>query len=418
MNNTVTLNKINSSSSAINGIDAEPIKKINDSVTEVIKFSTKKEIVSSAEQIHDSNYIHLEPECAQIINNVIAKVDIPMKKECVLLPCTTFIEIYRNLSTEPAMHKVMQAIQTEMHSSFTGTKRGSKGYLIVDGLYSPEIYPQGINPYNYTSNELAPFDAENNRAYEFNTDLMKNQLKALVAFSCLMGVPFRMFDAKNLIIPVTAHSAVQASKFGGQGPNLLHKDGGFLIPRPSNNSTQPSMGPGTEISTLLCITPDKYGMGINWIVTEDANNIIDALSTRERTILQTEMFHYMPTHGLNDSEGLKKFAILYKNKFEEWTLRFSGKLIEHMDQHWDPKISAGKEEILAILQKVYNALMVNKKDVFLHSGQMICMNQHITFHGRNEVKDSNRILAQLFNRYPYDGGSLLVDKYSSVFRKF
>ncbi len=378
--------------------------------------SERRDTTVAVEHALSKNILCLKPECAQVIDRVICNLPIPIKKENVLLPIATFAEIYHGLSSEPAIQRVKQVIQDELIAPLGSSKGNAKGYLIVDGLYPPEIYPDGINPQQHTSAELAPFDSSKNRAYEFDTDLMQKQLKAFVAFSCLTGVPFRMFDAKNLIIPVTAHAAVQASKFGGQGPNFLHKDGGFLVPRPSNDPQNPSMGPGTEISSLLCINPDKHGMGISWIVTEDTQSIIDTLEEREREMLQAELFHYMPTHGLNDAEGLKRFSVLYKNRFGEWALRFSGKLREHMDQHWDQETPAEKEDVLGTLEKVHDALMDNKKDILLFPGQMLCMNQHITFHGRNEVQDSNRLLAQLFNRHPYHGGSLLADQYAAFSR--
>lgn len=339
-----------------------------------------------------------------------------LREEHILMPLDLFSKIYLELNGDPSLKPVIQRIKEQILSPFTEGNISASGYLLVDGLFPPELYPHGINPENHSSEELAPFDAANRRAYEFHTELMERQLKTFAAFSCLIGIPFRMFDAKNLIIPVTAHAAVQSSKFGGQGPNLLHKDGGFLVPRPSNNTMRPGMGPGTEISSLLCITPDRNGMGVSWIVKEDAEKVLESFSPNEQEILMSEVFYYMPAHGLNDTEGLEKFSVLYKDGFNKWKLRYSGKLAEHINSHWDANMPYKKEVVIGILQKVHDLLHAQRKEMSLKSGQILCMNQHVTFHGRSEVQDSNRMLAQLFNRFPCDGGSGLADQYKHLFQ--
>lgn len=345
-------------------------------------------------------------------------LEIPLEKEHTYYP----IDVYRNIIDKalqvPHLEEIAMHMRKELLSDLLLEKDNNSGYVIVDGLYNNDIYANTINPENLSAQQLAPIDQSKNRAYEFNTNLCSEQLKVAMIVTCLCGVPYRMFDAKKFVIPVTSYQSLDPTKFGGVGVNLLHKDGGFLAPIRDDLMDPVKLGPATDVSSLLCINPDNTDRGKSWIVKEDVTALRKEFSEEELSVLESRIFSYMPAHGLNDAMSLERFPIFYTDYKGKQRMRFSGKLIEHLqynseilhNQHG----SMSPRDIIELLRRLNDSMMKSMYVFPLHSGQLFLSNQHTTFHGRGEVHDQNRILAQFFNRVPHSYGASSAFKYSSI----
>lgn len=354
------------------------------------------------------------------IHNAVEDIAIPLKKGYVFLPVEVFSEVKRRLNRIPNIENLLKVINEHLLSPFNGTQKG-EGYLIIDGLFPDSLYPKGINPNKYSSLDFAPFDSKNFRAFDFYVELLENPLKVYVALACLVGIPFRMYESKTLIMPVTSrfHPKIDQAKFGGMGENLLHKDGGFLIPHPSNVIDEYSLGTGTEMLAFLSIIPDKFGSGVNWVLTENVDELMKIFTIEELNLLKLPIYFNLPSYDLNDTKGLNKFPIFYRDFTGNWRLRFSGKLRSYMVKNWyndDPVYAQiDGEKILNLLDRIdfYLSNHPNRKEILLKTGQIIFLNQFVTMHGRSKVRDSNRLLAELFIRIPHINGSKNALRYIS-----
>jgi hypothetical protein len=342
---------------------------------------------------------------------------LPLEKEYTHYPVELYQRILKEAFQIPHLEEVAMHIRKELLSDLLDENYEGSGYVVVDGLYNNNIYSNTINPKNLLAEQLAPLDQSKTRAYEFNTDLCSEQLKVAMIVTCLCGVPYRMFNAKKFIIPVTSYESLDPTKFGGIGVNLLHKDGGFLSPLRDDQLDPIKLGPATDVSSLLCINSDNTGKGKSWIVKEDVEALRRKCNEEEVKILESAIFSYIPAHGLNDAIDLERFPIFYTDYKGKQRMRFSGKLIQHLEDKNDilddQHVSMSTQDIIALLKRLNDAMMQSMSVFPLQQGQLFISNQHSTFHGREEVHDQNRILAQFFNRVPHKFGASSALEYSS-----
>lgn len=337
------------------------------------------------------------------IHSAIWDLAIPLEKQVVSLPPHILWTIRERLLGQPETEDLMRLIQTHLLYPYTNSQRGS-GYLILDGLYPDKLYPNGISPVGFSSIDLAPLDENQRLSNVFRTELLETPLRAYIALASLIGRPFRMFDKKSLVSPISAHAAAHPKMFGGMGENLLHKDGGFLTPGLHKDNLQG--GPGAEVAGLLAINPDRYGGGITWIFQEDVEEIMHLFSESELDTLKAPIFFYLQGHDLNDAAALQRFSILYQDSRGIWRLRFSGKLRPYMEEHWQMhymgSVDKSPTEVFRLLDRIQEHIHHHKRklEIFLKSGSIVFSNTLVTMHGRSRILDTERLLAHLFIRVP------------------
>ncbi len=380
--------------------------------------SFRKIVIDKIGSTLNRTHLSIPKETSHGLLMMARNLELPLEKEHTHYPVGLYQRIIKEAFQIPHIKDIAMHMRRELFSGLLPEHDEGAGYVSVDGLYNNDDYSSNINPKNLSAEELAPIDPLKNRAYEFNTDVCSEQLKVAMIVTCLCGVPYRMFDAKKFVIPVTSYQSLDPAKFGGIGVNLLHKDGGFLAPMRDDPIDPMKLGPATDISSLLCINPDKTGKGKSWIVKEDVPTLREICSEEELKILESPIFSYMPAHGLNDAIGLEKFPIFYTDYNGIQRMRFSGKLIQHLQDYSEDlhtrHESMPRKEIIGILEKLNDAMMKSMSVFPLQSGQLFLSNQHVTFHGREEVHDQNRILAQFFNRVPHAYGASSMFEYSSI----
>lgn len=342
----------------------------------------------------EMNILNVPTETSDGIAGIAAELEIPTDKEGIYFSDGLLREINDQMSEVPYVPEIAEEIKDKLFP----TDSTGPGYVVVRGLYSGNIVPS-VNPRGYLATELAPLDPERNRAYDFRTELCTRQLRMALALGSLCGTPYRLFNAKRYIIPVTAYELLDANRFGGMGANLLHKDGGFLAPTQPEDLDPTRRGPATDATALLSINTDKTGYGESWLAPENAEATVGKLTPAEQEILRQDIFSYLPAHGINDAIGLDSFPVLYDDAKGEPHFRFSGKMIDHMNRHPDAlrgdyETRAGR--IIQLLEKL-NGILMDTVEVFpLNTGDLLISNQNLTFHGREEVYDSNRLLVQFF----------------------
>lgn len=200
------------------------------------------------------------------------------------------------------------------------------------------------------------------------------------------------------MIPVPAYQDLPADRFGGMAPNLLHQDGGFIAPLHPKDVDPVYRGSAIDAAALLCINPDTTGLGKSWIAPEDAAATLERLTSAEREILSKTAYSYLPTHGLTDVIGLKQFPVIYEGVDGNPHFHFSGKLIRHIQGNPDALAMDGtqRREAIKALERLNTVLMAKVIEFPLLPGDILFANQQTTFHGREEVGDPNRLLAQYF----------------------
>jgi hypothetical protein len=296
-------------------------------------------------------------------------------------------------------------------------EQAGQGYLVVDGLFPASLYPDGINPHQYGSARLAPFDEAEGRAFQLRTGLIETPLRAYIALACMVGIPFRMFEDKTLVSPVVSHPAIDSTRHGGMGENHLHKDAQFLVPSPTDVSDESSLGPGAEITGFLVINKDAHDGGVTWVLRENVYDLMQLFDERELETLKSHIFFYEPAYHVNDTKGLARFPIFYRDGRGEWRLRFSGKIRSYMARKWTESDgehrTMNREYVLDLLDRVHRGIadQPNRCDILLETGQIMFFNTLVTMHGRGKVKDTNRLLAHVFIRVPHSGSSKNANEY-------